>query len=131
MHVQYFQRNVMPPSSGRMRIWCHIGRCQVWSWCVVEPIGLALHDGPFCTFSVYRSSWLGPRAGVPHFRQSGRTTCLYMTQHSGLILTHKNGSSMYCQNTNSTALVDVVSTLKNRINVNFLHVFIMKIVILL
>ena len=75
MCVQYFQRNVMHPSSGRMRIWYHICSCQVWSWCVVEPIGLVLHDGPFCTFSVYRSSRLGPRASVPHFRQSGRTTC--------------------------------------------------------
>ena len=118
MCVQYFQRNVIPPSSGRMRIWCHIGRCQVWSWCVVEPIGLVLHGGPFYTFSVYRSIWLGPSVSLPHFHQSGRTTCAYIW-HNILdwFWPQKMNFSMYHQNTNSTALVYIVPTLKNRINV--------------
>jgi len=43
----------------------------------------------------------------------------------------KNEASMYCQNTKNTALVDVMPTPQNRINVNLLHVCIMTIVTLL
>jgi hypothetical protein len=40
-------------------------------------MGLVLLDGPFSTFSVYQSRWLGPSTSLPHFLQSRRPTCVY------------------------------------------------------